>query len=61
MARIKIITDSASDISKEYAQKYDIEVIGFNITVGDKSFRDGDIQGHLGSSQYDEPRCLCSI
>lgn len=44
MSKIKIVTDSASDISKEYAGKYDIEVIGFNITVGDKSFRDGDME-----------------
>lgn len=43
MSKIKIITDSASDITKEYAEKYNIDVQGFPITVGDKSFRDGDI------------------
>lgn len=43
MSKIKIITDSASDITKEYSEKYNIDVQGFPITVGDKSFRDGDI------------------
>lgn len=43
MSKIKFITDSASDLSKEYAEKYNIDLQGFPITVGDKSFRDGDI------------------
>jgi len=43
MSKIKFITDSASDITKEYAEKHNIDVQGFPITVGDKSFRDGDI------------------
>ncbi|WP_432651450.1 DegV family protein [Huintestinicola sp.] len=43
MSKIKFITDSASDITKEYSEKYNIDVQGFPITVGDKSFRDGDI------------------
>ena len=43
MSKIKFITDSASDITKEYSEKYNIDVQGFPITVGEKSFRDGDI------------------
>lgn len=43
MSKIKFITDSASDLSKEYAEKFNIDLQGFPITVGDKSFRDGDI------------------
>ncbi|MCM1523666.1 MAG: DegV family protein [Ruminococcus sp.] len=43
MSKIKIITDSASDIPKEYSAKHNIRVLGFPITVGDRSFRDGDI------------------
>jgi len=43
MAKIKIITDSAADIAKADSAKYGIDVQGFPITVGDKSFRDGDI------------------
>ena len=43
MSKIKLITDSASDITKELSEKYGIDVLGFPITVGGKSFRDGDI------------------
>lgn len=46
MSKIKIVTDSASDIPKEYAEKYGIEIRCFPITVGEKSFRDGDIPTH---------------
>ena len=38
MAKIKLITDSASDISKENAEKYDILVIPFKVTIGEKSY-----------------------
>lgn len=43
MYKIKIITDSASDIPKEYEEKYGIDIRCFPITVGDKSFRDRDV------------------
>lgn len=43
MSKIKIITDSASDIPKEYEEKYGIDIRCFPITVGDKSFHDRDI------------------
>lgn len=43
MSKIKIITDSASDISKENEAKYGIDIRCFPITVGDKSFHDRDI------------------
>ena len=38
MSKIKIMTDSASDISYEDEQKYSISVIPFPITLGDKSY-----------------------
>lgn len=38
MAKIKIITDSASDISVENEQKYGIDVIPFTIAFGDKIY-----------------------
>lgn len=41
MQKIKLITDSASDISKEQAEQYGVEVIGFHIIVGDRPFREG--------------------
>ncbi|MBQ5311131.1 MAG: DegV family protein [Oscillospiraceae bacterium] len=43
MSKTKIITDSASDISREDEAKYGIHVLCFPITVGERSFRDRDI------------------
>ena len=40
MSKVKIMTDSASDISLEQAEKYDITLINFWIVVGEKSFRE---------------------
>lgn len=38
MEKIKIFTDSASDISYENEKNLNIEMINFNITMGDKSY-----------------------
>ena len=38
MAKIKILTDSASDISVQNAEKYDIGIISFKVTMGDNSY-----------------------
>ncbi len=38
MSKIKIMTDSASDISSADEQKYSIEVIPFPIALGDKTY-----------------------
>lgn len=38
--KIRLITDSASDISVEQAEKFGIEVIGFHILIGDKEYRE---------------------
>lgn len=38
MEKIKFITDSASDISTEQEAKYNIKVLNFKITLGDKGF-----------------------
>ncbi|MBQ7784502.1 MAG: DegV family protein [Oscillospiraceae bacterium] len=43
MAKIKIITDSACDIPKEYEIKHSIDIRCFPITVGERSFRDRDV------------------
>lgn len=40
-SKIKIITDSASDILPEEAKKYDIEVIPFSIFIDGKEYRTG--------------------
>lgn len=41
--KIKILTDSASDIPQEYADKYNIDILCFPVVVGDRSFRERDI------------------
>lgn len=38
MSRIKLITDSASDISEKNEKKYNIKVIPFKVAMGDKSY-----------------------
>lgn len=38
MSKIKLITDSASDISEKNEKKYDILVLPFKIAMGDKSY-----------------------
>ncbi len=43
MSKIKFMADSACDISKEDEKKYDIKVLCFPITVGEKSFYDRDM------------------
>lgn len=41
MEKIKIITDSTADLSKEIYQKYDIEVLPLLINFGEESYLDG--------------------
>ena len=38
MAKVLIMTDSASDITREDEQKYGIKVLNFKLAVGDKSY-----------------------
>ncbi|MDE7250958.1 MAG: DegV family protein, partial [Lachnospiraceae bacterium] len=38
MSKIRIMTDSASDISFDDEQKYSISVIPFPVTLGDKTY-----------------------
>ena len=38
MAKIKFMTDSASDITAEYEKEYDILVVPFKVAMGDKSY-----------------------
>ncbi|NHJ86876.1 MAG: DegV family protein [Asgard group archaeon] len=41
MSKIKIITDSTSDIPSHIAKKYNIDVIPLNIFFGDEKYKDG--------------------
>ena len=41
MDKIKIITDSTCDLSKEIIEKYDIDVMPMLINFGEESYLDG--------------------
>ncbi len=41
MAKIKLITDAASDITPKYEKELDIRVIPFKVAMGDKSYTSG--------------------
>ena len=41
MQKIKIITDTGSDIDLATAQKYDVELLPIKIVVGDKEYKEG--------------------
>lgn len=38
MANIRLLTDSASDISEKHEKKYNIKVVNFKVAIGDKSY-----------------------
>jgi DegV family protein with EDD domain len=40
MTRIRIVTDSASDLPEEYTQRLDIDVVSLTIRFGDEEFTD---------------------
>lgn len=42
MSKVRIMTDSASDVSVEQAQKYGISLINFWIVLGDKTFKENE-------------------
>lgn len=58
MGKIRIITDSVSDISYELEKKYDVDIIPFPVVIGDKSYMsrvDFDNDGFYRlMEQYDE-------
>ena len=41
--RVAVSVESTNDLSKELLIKYDIEVIPYHITLGEKTYRDGEI------------------
>ena len=61
MSKIKIVTDSTSDLPKELAEEYDISVIHLNVFFGDEKFIDritispSEFYGMCESGIYDWP------
>jgi len=41
LSKIKVITDSTSDIPEDIVKKYDIDVVPLNIFFGDERYKDG--------------------
>ncbi len=41
--KIAVSVESTNDLSKELLQKYDIKVIPYHITLGDNTFKDGEV------------------
>lgn len=43
MNKIRIITDSSCDLNKELVDKYNITIVPLNVSFGDDSYIDGEI------------------
>ena len=43
MSRIKIITDSSCDLNKDIVQKYNIGIVGLNVSFGEETYIDGEM------------------
>ncbi len=41
--KIAVSTETTSDLTKELLEKYDIKQVAFQISIGDKVFKDGDL------------------
>jgi len=42
MEKIKLITDSTSDLTPELIEKYDVHVLPLTVHIGNQSFKDGE-------------------
>ncbi len=62
MSKIKIVTDSTSDLPKDLADKYDIEIIPLNVFFGEDRYKDkvtispGEFYGMVESGIYEWPK-----
>ncbi|MBE7081170.1 MAG: DegV family protein [Clostridiales bacterium] len=56
--KIAISVESTNDLSKELLQKYDIKVIPYHITLGNKSFLDGEMSTVDLFAHVDETKTL---
>ncbi|MBP1919755.1 DegV family protein [Youngiibacter multivorans] len=43
MEKIKIVTDSTADLTRELIEEYDIEVVPLTVHIGEESFKDGSL------------------
>ena len=56
--KIAISVESTNDLSKDLLQKYDIKLIPYHITLGNKSFLDGEMSTEDLFSHVDETKTL---
>ncbi|MHA1557778.1 MAG: DegV family protein [Candidatus Heimdallarchaeota archaeon] len=62
MSKIKIVVDSTSDLPKDLAEKYDIEIIPLNIFFGEDRYKDkvdlspSEFYGMVESGIYEWPK-----
>ena len=56
--KIAVSVESTSDLSLELIQKYDIKLIPYHITLGDKTFKDGEVSTPDLFKMVDEAGCL---
>lgn len=47
MGKVRIVTDSSCDLNKDIIQKYNIGVVGLNVSFGDESYIDGEIDNKV--------------
>ncbi|MFR4766272.1 MAG: DegV family protein [Paraclostridium sordellii] len=47
MSKIKIITDSSCDLNKDIIEKYNIGVVGLNVSFGDETYTDGEMDNDI--------------
>ena len=43
MKKIKIITDSSCDLNKDIVEKYNIEIVRLNVSFGEETYVDGEM------------------
>ena len=52
MSRVRILTDSTSDVPPEVAARLHITVVPAYVQIGNRSYRDGSFSGGLGREEF---------
>lgn len=58
MSKIKIITDSSCDLNKDIIEKYNIGIIGLNVSFGDETYIDGEMENDVFYKRMGESKEL---
>ncbi|MGL4912505.1 MAG: DegV family protein [Romboutsia sp.] len=64
MSKVKIVTDSSCDLNKDIIEKYNIGVVGLNVSFGDETYIDGEMDNKVFyermANTKDLPKTSCS-